>query len=149
MFSTKCDLCGTTQTEEDASKLTGTAIAMNGSTRHACGTCMTILNTAFAIGKEGMSDPMKALAKMTSERDHLTRRLELVDHARSGQVLSMQEVFGGQKRFNLMNPQESGAPRLGGPATVPTPEPTPAAPKTMLGRFLGHKKSSKKDDKKR
>lgn len=142
MFSVKCDLCGAIQTEEVAANLTGTAIAMNGVTRHACGTCMTILRTAFAVGKEGMTEPMAALAKVTEERDQLFRLKQANDQVRSGGILSLEEMAQGRQRYALANPSAPTAPRLGGPA----PETRPQTTKTsMIGRLLGGKKSPKKD----
>jgi hypothetical protein len=144
MFSVKCDLCSTVQTEENASALSGTAITMNGVTRHACGPCMEILRTAFAIGKEGLQEPMKALVKITAERDQLFRLKQANDQVRSGGILSLEEMAQGRQRYMLANPVESTAPRLGGPA----PEARPQTPKTsMMGRLLGNKKSPKKDGK--
>lgn len=120
MFTIKCDLCSSLQTEEDASKLTGTAITMNGMTRHACGTCMEILRTAFAVGKEGVQDPMKALAKVTSERDQLFRLSQARDQVQRGDFLSLEEISQAQRRYKLGNPLESPAPRLAGPGSART-----------------------------
>lgn len=141
MFSVKCDMCSTVQTEEEASNLTGTAITMNGVTRHACGTCMEILRTAFAIGKEGLQEPMKALVKITAERDQLFRLKQANDQVRGGGILSLEEMNQGRQRYILANPEVSSAPRLGGPG----PESRPQTTKPMSGRLLGNKKSSKKD----
>lgn len=140
MFAVKCDLCGETQTEDDASKLTGTAISMNGVTRHACGSCMGVLRAAFAVGKEGLLDPLKALAKVTEERDRLFRLTQAHEQARQGNVLSLEEISQSQRRYGVLNPAEANAPRLEGPAAPGRTEMT----KPMSGRLLGGKKPDKK-----
>jgi hypothetical protein len=147
MFTTKCDMCGAIQTEEVAANLTGTAITMNGVTRHACGTCMTILRTAFAVGKEGMTEPMVALAKITEERDQLFRLKQANDEVRKGNILSFEEIAQGQKRYQISNPTERMAPGLEGPGPAARPEKT--KPAGLLGRVFGGHKPPKKGDKRK
>lgn len=76
VFSQKCDLCGKIQTEEDHSRIKGTGYVMNGVTQFACGECAGILHAAFAVGVEGLRDPMLALAEVVKERDQYKRLLE-------------------------------------------------------------------------
>lgn len=159
MFVTKCGMCGATQLEEEASKLTGTAVVMNGVTRHACGTCVKILEMAFAAGKDGLTDPQKALEKMASEKEQLQRKVHQLEVMAGGGVLSLEEIGRQNKRIALDNPFKMGVPLvLGGqplpqrqalPAAVepaPAPEPAqeseapPPAPepkKGIVGRLFG------------
>lgn len=141
IFSSRCDMCGNVQTEDDPTKLKGTNISMNGTTRHACETCVKVLKVAFEVGKEGLSDPMKALAKMAEEKEGLQRQVQKLEQVGSGNVLAIEDIAAGQRRFDLMNPFQSMQPRLGGghapvvhslpaaqiPAEPATAEPEPPA----------------------
>lgn len=76
MFSQKCDLCSVLQTEDNAAKIKGVAYSVNGVTKFSCAECKEMLDAAFTVGAEGLRDPLKALAKLTKERDALLRLLE-------------------------------------------------------------------------
>lgn len=114
MFAVKCDLCKKVQTEEDAGKITGTTFSANGVTKHACGDCMEILNGVFAAGT-GVKEPIKALAAMAKERDDALRELEKVRFARSGQMLTIEDIAKQRQAHILANPPGSGIeiPKLG------------------------------------
>lgn len=162
MFSSKCDMCGKIQSEDDATKLKGTNISMNGVTRHACETCVLVLKVAFEVGKDGLSDPMKALAAMEKEKDELNRRVQKLEQMGSGNVLAIEDIAMGQRKFQLINPFESTQPRLGPgreppvvhslpaasfpPEPPPPPAPPPAAEepkKGILGGLFDKKKKKK------
>lgn len=113
IFSSRCDMCGNIQTEDDPTKLKGTNVSMNGATRHACETCVKVLKVAFEVGKEGLSDPMKALVKLTEEKEGLQRQVHKLEQVGSGNVLAIEDIAQGQRRFDLMNPFQSMQPRLG------------------------------------
>jgi hypothetical protein len=76
MFSQQCDLCPKLQTEDSPAKIQGTMFTMNGVSKFACGECRGILDAAFAVGAQGLREPMKALAEVTKERDQLLRLLK-------------------------------------------------------------------------
>ena len=166
MFSTKCGMCGTIQTEEDASKLTGTSIVMNGVTKHACAVCVEILKVAFAAGKDAITDPQKALERLTAEKDQLQRKVQQLELMQGGGVLSLEEIGRNNRRITLDNPTRGGVPLLGMPlplggrqalpaAVEPAPAPPPPLPapsasepepkKGLMGRILGGDGKKKKD----
>lgn len=167
MFSTKCGMCGKIQTEEEASKLTGTSIVMNGVTKHACAVCVEILKVAFVAGKDGVTDPQKALERLVAERDQLQRKVAQLELMQSGGVLSLEEIGKNNRRIALDNPMRAGVPLLGVPqpfgprqalpaAVEPAPAPPPPLPaplpasepepkKGIMGRLLGGDGKKKKD----
>lgn len=112
MFSSKCDMCGNIQSEDDATKLKGTNISLNGATRHACENCVVILKVAFEVGKDGLSDPIKALAAMEKKNDEMSRKVQKLEQMTSGNVLAIEDIAGQQRKFQLMNPFGSLQPRL-------------------------------------
>lgn len=142
IFSSKCDMCGNIQSEDDATKLKGTNISMNGVTRHACETCVTILKVSFEVGRAGIMDPMMAMDKLRTEKEALQRQVQKLEQVGSGNVLAIEDIAAGQRRFDLLNPFQSMQPRLGGapapvvhslpaaqiPAEPPAAEPEPPAP---------------------
>lgn len=155
MHAVKCNLCGKVQTEEEAGKITGTTYSANGVTKHACEECMKVWDGIFAAGAD-IKEPLKALAQMTKERDEALRELEKYRLARSGQLLTIEDMAKQVKTHRLMNPPGSGielprlgqsvpiAPRIGG-ATVETypapPSPVPSEPP----RLEDEKKDNNKD----
>lgn len=160
VYSVKCGMCGALQTEEDPTKLSGTTITMNGVARHACGGCMEILRTAFSVGKEGMQDPIKALAAVTAERDALTRRVQSLQQVSAGDLVSLEEMAAQRKTLMLENPRfvpsRPGMQQvLRGPTVpaftpaLPAPAPEPEAPETPEEpKDQHHEKSGKPNGKK-
>ena len=114
MHAVKCNQCGKVQVEEDPGKIKGTTYSANGVTKHACEECMEVWNGIFAAGAD-VKDPLKALARVTKERDEALRELEKIRFARSGQMLTIEDIAKQRKAHLLENPTGSGIelPKLG------------------------------------
>lgn len=113
IFSQKCDLCGSIQSEEDPTKIKGTSVMMNGVTRFVCGECRSILDTAFVIQKDGLRDTVLAMSKLVKENTELKRLLAQASVRREDGDLGLISVDMSHReaqRWNGLTPQERFKP---------------------------------------
>lgn len=113
LFTQKCDICSSIQTDEDPHKIKGTSVVMNGVAKFACGECRDLIHTAFSVGAEGIREPLLALAKVTKERDDLRRLLEQSRIQREAGTVSLVGVELDHKvgqKWNALSPQERFQP---------------------------------------
>lgn len=116
MFSQQCDLCPKLQTEDNASKIKGTCFSMNGVTKFACIECKGMLDAAFTVCAEGLRDPLKALAKITKERDQLLRLLEqanLQKETGNATLVGIEFDHSAAQKFNAQRLDQRFVPALG------------------------------------
>lgn len=109
LFSQQCDLCPKVQTDADHTKIKGTSITMNGVTKFACGECQGILNAAFAVGADGLRDPILALSKVTKECEDLKRLLAQASVKREPGDLGMIGLeldHKSMQNYNALSQQE-------------------------------------------
>lgn len=151
LFSQKCDLCPKIQTEEDAHKIKGTSVVMNGVAKFACGECRDMLQAAFAVGAEGLRDPILALSKATQEIADLKRLLAQASVKHEPGDLGMIGVEFDHKTmqgYNAKSQQEKFAAL--GQRFQPAGQlgHTPAAPPATTSK-LNYKADEKKKPKKK
>lgn len=84
-YAATCDLCGETQMEKEAFNLKG----VDYKDKFYCLPCDKRLNTAVALGKDGLDDPLAAAGRLLEQKDGQIRNIEMKAAAKSGDMMGV------------------------------------------------------------
>lgn len=80
MYAATCDICGEAQIEKEAFNIKG----VDYKDKFYCVVCDKKLNTAVALGKDGLDDPLGAAGRLLAQRDEKIRNLEMANAGKAG-----------------------------------------------------------------